>query len=76
MYNAMRHLKNSIRDVRNFYYLWNSLSGEANTLTQHLETLAVNYNIAWIIFTGYNNNCMVIQVHTKHIYNLEPIQKE
>jgi len=74
MYNAMIHLNNSITDVQTFYYLRNSLSGEASTLIQNVETSAVNYNIAWsIISTRYNNNRMVIQVHTKHIYNLEPI---
>ncbi|CAI6376040.1 unnamed protein product [Macrosiphum euphorbiae] len=77
IYCAMIHTNNCLSDIQKFYYLRNALEGEATSLIQNLETSSSNYEIAWkIITTRYNNTRMLIQTHTKRIFDLEPINKE
>lgn len=73
----MVHTNKSITDIEKFCYLRNALEGEASSLIKNLETSSTNYEIAWkIITTRYNNTRMLIQTHTKRIFDLEPINKE
>lgn len=77
IYCAMIHTNNSLSDVQKFYYLRNALEGEATSLIKNLETSSSNYEIAWkIVTTRFNNTRMLIQTHTKRIFDLEPINKE
>ncbi|CAI6359289.1 unnamed protein product [Macrosiphum euphorbiae] len=77
IYCAMIHTNNCLSDIQKFYYLRNALEGEATSLIKNLETSSSNYEIAWkIITTRYNNTRMLIQTHTKRIFDLEPINKE
>ncbi|XP_008182367.1 uncharacterized protein LOC103309231 [Acyrthosiphon pisum] len=74
---ALVHTNKSITDIEKFCYLRNELEGEASSLIKNLETSSTNYEIAWkIITTRYNNTRMLIQTHTKRIFDLEPIIKE
>jgi hypothetical protein len=73
----MMHSNNALTDIQKFYYLRNALEGETSSLIKNLETSSSNYEIAWkIITTRYNNTRMLIQTHTKRIFDLEPINKE
>jgi len=74
---ALVHTNKSITDIQKFCYLRNALEGEASSLIKNLETSSSNYEIAWkIVTTRYNNTRMLIQTHTKRIFDLEPINKE
>jgi len=71
------HTNKSITDIQKFCHLRNVLEGEVSSLIKNLETSSSNYEIAWkIVTTRYNNTRMLIQTHTKRIFDLEPINKE
>jgi len=57
MFSSLIHVNKSLTSIEKFYYLRNSLSGEACTLIQNLETSSLNYETAWTILKNrYNNN--------------------
>lgn len=77
IFRALVHENKFITDIEQFYYLRNALEGEASSLIKNLETCSSNYDIAWkIVTTRYNNTRLLIQTHTKRIFDLEPINKE
>lgn len=77
MFLSMVHSNSSILDVQKFVYLRMYLAGEALNMVHNLATNASNYAVAWnMITTRYNNKRILIQSHTKAIYDLEPIYRE
>lgn len=77
LFNSMVHMNSNIAEVQKFVYLRMYLAGEALGMVQNLATNAANYTVAWtMITTRYNNRRILIQSHTKAIYELEPIYKE
>jgi len=54
-----------------------SVSGEASNIIKNLETTEINYESAWKIITDrYNNKRLLIQSHTKCIYELPCLRDE
>ncbi|XP_026821298.1 uncharacterized protein LOC113559752 [Rhopalosiphum maidis] len=64
----------SLMAIEKFFYLRESLSGEALSSIKCLETTANNYTIAWkSLITCYNNKKVLVQAHVKAIYDLETV---
>ncbi|KAF0711208.1 DUF1758 domain-containing protein [Aphis craccivora] len=77
IFSALVHKNESLSDIQKFFYLRSSLSGDAENVINCLQTTADNYKVAWESLTErYDNKKVLIQVHTKSIFDLEPIKKE
>ena len=74
---ALVHNNNSLSDIQKFFYLRSSLSGDAERSIQCLQTTSDNYQKAWTsLIERYNNKIILVQVHTKALFDLAPIDKE
>lgn len=77
MFTALIHTNEALTDVQKFFYLKSSLAGEAAKVIQCFETSAKNYRIAWdCLNERYNNKRIMVQAHTKAIFDLEIITEE
>lgn len=77
IYMAAVHTNAEIVDIQKFFYLRASLRGEAAKVIQCLQTTAENYQVAWkSLVTRFDNKKVLIQVHVKALYELEPLKKE
>jgi len=64
----------SLTAIEKFFYLRESLSGEALSSIKCLETTSNNYTVAWqSLITRYNNERVLVQAHVKAIYDLETV---
>jgi len=71
MFKSLVHENEGLTKVQKFHYLKMSVSGEASKIIKNLETTQINYELAWKIITDrYNNKRLLIQSHTKCIYEL------
>jgi len=62
---------------KSFFYLKSALAGDAAKVIQCFETSAKNYKIAWdCLNERYNNKRIMVQAHTKAIFDLEIITEE
>ncbi|XP_025192847.1 uncharacterized protein LOC112592900 [Melanaphis sacchari] len=77
MFRSLVHENEGLTKVQKFHYLKMSVSGEASKIIKNLETTEINYKSAWKIITDrYNNKRLLIQSHTKCIYELPYIRDE
>ncbi|CAI6364314.1 unnamed protein product [Macrosiphum euphorbiae] len=66
-----------IDDVQKFFYLRASLSGEAENCVQCMQTTSENYHKTWkSLVDRYSNKRVLIKIHTKSLFNLEPVKDE
>jgi len=57
--------------------LRSSLSSDASKTIQFLETTSDNYIVAWeTLISRYSNNKLVVQLHTKKLFELGKLNKE
>ncbi|KAF0751198.1 Uncharacterized protein FWK35_00016915, partial [Aphis craccivora] len=77
IFGVMVHKNDRISDIQRFFHLRASLSGEAAQVIQGIETTAANYSIAWeSLIARYNNKKVLIQSHTRGLYELSVITEE
>ncbi|XP_016664554.1 uncharacterized protein LOC107885426 [Acyrthosiphon pisum] len=77
IFGVMVHKNDRISDIQRFFHLRSSLSGEAAQVIQGIETTAANYSIAWeSLIARYNNKKVLIQSHTRGLYELSVINEE
>lgn len=77
IYMALIHENKSMGDIQKFFYLRSCLGGDAEKVIQCLQTTAENYQAAWkSLTTRYDNKRVLIQVHVKALFDLEPLKKE
>ncbi|XP_060861787.1 uncharacterized protein LOC132938793 [Metopolophium dirhodum] len=78
IFGIMVHKNDRISDIQRFFHLRASLSGEAAQVIQGIETTAAaNYSIAWeSLIARYNNKKVLIQSHTRGLYELSVINEE
>jgi len=77
IYTALIHENKSMCDIQKFFYLRSCLGGDAEKVIQCLQTTAENYQAAWkSLTTRYDNKRVLIQVHVKALFDLEPVKKE
>jgi len=77
MFVALIHGNEALTDVQRFFYLKSALTGDALMVIQSFETSAKNYAIAWeCLNERYNNKRILIQNHTKAIFDLNPLEDE
>ncbi|XP_050522467.1 uncharacterized protein LOC126895046 [Daktulosphaira vitifoliae] len=73
-FNSLINSDSDMPKVHKFYHLRSALTGEASLLIQNLKTTEANYDVVWsIINNRYENKRILIQAHTKEIYDLEPV---
>ncbi|XP_050063234.1 uncharacterized protein LOC126552559 [Aphis gossypii] len=74
IFSALIDNNASLTAIEKFFYLRESLSGEALSSIKCLETTGNNYIIAWqSLITRYNNKRVLVQTHVKAIYDLETV---
>jgi len=67
----------SLSNTQKFYYLKSCLEGEAATILDSLKVTDLNYTIAWqLLQDRYQNKKIIVNNHLKHIFDLDPINKE
>ncbi|XP_050055037.1 uncharacterized protein LOC114131043 [Aphis gossypii] len=77
MFTALIHSNEALTDIQKFFYLKSALSGDAEKVIQSYETSAKNYIVAWnCLNERFNNKKIIVQTHTKAIFDLEPVTKE
>lgn len=77
IYMAIVHNNNSLNDIQRFFCLCSSLSGDAERSIQCLQTTSDNYQKAWAsLIERYNNKRILVQVHTKALFDITPINEE
>jgi len=77
IFSALIDENSALSSIEKFFYLRASLSGEALTSIQCLETTANNYTMAWkSLVERYNNKRVLVQAHVKAIYDLEVMINE
>ncbi|XP_050534989.1 uncharacterized protein LOC126902010 [Daktulosphaira vitifoliae] len=77
MYIALIHSNSALSKVQKFFYLKSSLNGIAANVVKSVELTEVNYDYAWsALINRYNNKKMLVQAHTKALYDIQPITKE
>ncbi|XP_050520379.1 uncharacterized protein LOC126893882 [Daktulosphaira vitifoliae] len=76
-FNSLINSDSNMPKIHKFYHLRSALTGEASLLIQNLKTTEANYDVAWsIINNRYENKRILIQAHTKEIYDLESVNGE
>ncbi|XP_060879186.1 uncharacterized protein LOC132951391 [Metopolophium dirhodum] len=74
IFSALIDNNTSLTAIEKFFYLRESLSGEALSSIKCLETTSSNYTVAWqSLITRYNNKRVLVQAHVKAIYDLETV---
>ncbi|XP_016664857.1 uncharacterized protein LOC107885697 [Acyrthosiphon pisum] len=77
IFGVMVHKNDQISDIQRLFHLRASLSGEAAQVIQGIEITAANYSIAWeSLIARYNNKKVLIQSHTRGLYELSAITEE
>ncbi|KAL4148855.1 hypothetical protein QTP88_003000 [Uroleucon formosanum] len=77
MFTALIHSNEALTEVQKFFYLKAALSGDAAEVVKCFETSAKNYKIAWdCLNERFNNKRIMVQAHTKAIFDLESITEE
>lgn len=77
IFSALIDENSALSSIEKFFYLRASLSGEALTSIQCLETTANNYTVAWkSMVERYNNKRALVQAHVKAMYDLEVMANE
>lgn len=77
MFVALIHGNEALTDVQKFFYLKSALTSDALMVIQSFETSAKNYTIAWeCLNERYNNKRILVQNHTKAIFDLDPLEDE
>jgi len=77
MFTALVHSNDKIDDVQKFFYLRAALSDDAENVVKCFQTTAENYHIAWnSLIERYNNKKLLVQAHTKSLFELEPVRLE
>lgn len=77
MFVVLVHRNEDIKDVQQFLYLKAALKGDALWVIHSFETTAKNYAIAWeCLNERYNNKRILVQNHTKAIFDLAPLEDE
>lgn len=77
IFKSLVHENEELTKVEKFHHLKMSLSDEALKIIKNLETSEINYTAAWKIITDrYDNKRLLIQSHTKSIYELPHIRDE
>lgn len=77
MFIALIHSNEALTEIQKFFYLKSALSGDAEKVIQSYETSAKNYLVAWnCLNERFNNKKIIVQSHTKAIFDLEPVTKE
>lgn len=73
MFTALIHNNAVLSDVQKFFYLRFALSGDAENSVQRYQTTSENYHLALqSLIERYDNNKLLVQTHTKSLYDLEP----
>lgn len=63
--------------VKEFFNLYSSLGGIAENVITCSMTTSDSYQVVWnSLTTRYNNKKVLVQVHVKSLFELEPIKKE
>lgn len=63
--------------VEEFFNLYSSLGGIAENVITCSMTTSDSYQVVWnSLTTRYNNKNVLVQVHVKSLFELEPIKKE
>jgi len=74
---ALIHGNEALTDVQKFFYLKSALTSDALMVIQSFETSAKNFTIAWeCLNERYNNKRILVQSHTKAIFDLDPLEDE
>ncbi|XP_050544282.1 uncharacterized protein LOC126907214 [Daktulosphaira vitifoliae] len=77
MFSTAINENNNLNNMQKFFYLRPSLSGEAAKVIQCLPTTSDKYTIAWqTLKERYSNTKLLVQVHTKSLFDLSPIYHE
>lgn len=77
IFTALVHNNDTLTEIQKFFYLRSSLGGEAEKSLRCLETSAENYKTAWqTLISRYNNKKVLIQNHTRALYNLAAVTSE
>lgn len=77
MFVALIHGNEALTDVQKFFYLKSALTSDALMVIHSFETSAKNYTIAWeCLNERYNNKRILVQSHTKAIFDLDPLEDE
>jgi len=77
MFSALVHSNNKLDDVKKFFYLRAALSDDAENAIKCFQTTAESYQLAWnSLVERYNNNKLLVQAHTKSLFELEPVRQE
>jgi len=74
IFSALIDNNTSLTAIEKFFYLRESLSGEALSSIKCLETTSNNYTVAWqSLIARYDNKRVLVQAHVKAIYDLETV---
>lgn len=77
MFMALIHSNETLTDVQQYFYLKFSLIGDAKRVIQYFKTIIKNYQITWKFLNDrYNNKCILVQNHTRVVFELKFIIKE
>lgn len=77
VFGALIHSNEALTKVQKLIYLKAALSGDAAEVVKCLETIANNCEVAWdCLNERYNNKRIIVQSHTKAIFELEGITEE
>lgn len=64
-------------DIQRFYYLLDSLQGDARKIVESLEITADNYRIAWeLLESRFNNRPVIVHSHIKAIFDAPTLTVE
>lgn len=76
-FNTLVDSNESLTDIQKFYYLKNSLKGNAANVIHSLEVSATNYKEAWVLLKErFENRKLIALDHIESLYNFTPILKE
>lgn len=76
-YESLVHSNSAMSNIQKYHYLRASLQEGASQVIRSLELSAQNYPVAWqTLCDRYNNNKLLIHIHTKALFSLETLNKE
>lgn len=76
-YESLVHSNAAMSNIQKYHYLRASLREGASQVIRSIELSAQNYPVAWqSLCDRYNNNKLLIHIHTKALFSLECLHKE
>ncbi|XP_050301535.1 uncharacterized protein LOC126739769 [Anthonomus grandis grandis] len=77
IFSSLIHENETLTLIQKFHYLRASLEGVAAQVISSLDFCSTNYSIAWTTLCDrFNNNKLLVHLHLKSLFDLEPINKE